>query len=75
MLPPSALTLNDNGELGVRTVGDSNIVEFFPVDLVRDTPTGMWLSGLPDEAQVIVIGQEFVKDGVEVKPHLQEVGQ
>ncbi|MEM7597711.1 MAG: efflux RND transporter periplasmic adaptor subunit, partial [Pseudomonadota bacterium] len=26
LLPPSALTLNDNGELGVRTVGDSNIV-------------------------------------------------
>ena len=75
LLPPSALTLNDDGELGVRTVGDGNIVAFFPVEVVRDTPTGIWLSGLPDEAQVIVIGQEFVKAGVEVVPHLQEVGQ
>ncbi|MEL6647216.1 MAG: efflux RND transporter periplasmic adaptor subunit [Pseudomonadota bacterium] len=75
LLPPSALTLNDNGELGVRTVGEDNIVEFYPVELVRDTPTGMWLSGLPEEAQVIVIGQEFVNDGVKVKPYLQEVGQ
>ena len=75
LLPPSALTLNDDGELGVRTVGEGNIVAFFPVEVVRDTPTGIWLSGLPDEAQVIVIGQEFVKAGVEVVPHLQEVGQ
>ncbi|MEL7012247.1 MAG: efflux RND transporter periplasmic adaptor subunit [Pseudomonadota bacterium] len=75
LLPPSALTLNDAGELGVRSVGEGNIVEFFPVELVRDTPSGIWLSGLPDEAQVIVIGQEFVKAGVEVMPHVQEVGQ
>lgn len=75
LLPPSALTLNDSGDLGVRTVGEGNVVEFFPVDLVRDTPTGMWLSGLPDEAQIIIVGQEFVKDGVEVDPHVQEVGQ
>lgn len=75
LLPPSALTLNDDGELGVRVVDADNLVEFFPIQLVRDTPTGMWLSGLPDEAQVIVIGQEFVKAGVEVQPYLQEVGQ
>ena len=75
LLPPSALTLNDDGELGVRTVGEGNLVEFFPIELVRDTPSGMWLSGLPDEVQVIVVGQEFVESGVEVKPHVQEVGQ
>ena len=75
LLPPSALTLNDEGELGLRLVGEDNVVEFAPVELVRDTPTGMWLFGLPDEAQVIVIGQEFVKAGALVDPHVQEVGQ
>ncbi|MEO0751808.1 MAG: efflux RND transporter periplasmic adaptor subunit [Pseudomonadota bacterium] len=75
LLAPSALTLNDDGELGVRTVSAENIVEFHPVELLRDTPTGMWLSGLPDQVQVIVVGQEFVKAGVKVKPYLQEVGQ
>ncbi|MEM7733044.1 MAG: efflux RND transporter periplasmic adaptor subunit [Pseudomonadota bacterium] len=75
LLPASALTLNEAGELGLRIVGDEDIVEFVPVGLIRDTPTGMWLSGLPDEAQVIVIGQEFVKAGSQVDPYLQEVGQ
>ncbi|MEL7256002.1 MAG: efflux RND transporter periplasmic adaptor subunit [Pseudomonadota bacterium] len=75
LLPGSALTLNEAGELGVRTVDADNIVGFAPVNLVRDTPTGLWLSGLPDEAQVIVIGQEFVKSGARVDPHLQEVSQ
>ncbi len=75
LLPASALTLNESGELGVRVVGNGNIVEFAPVGVIRDAPTGIWLSGLPEEAQVIVIGQEFVKAGAQVDPFVQEVGQ
>ncbi|MEM6587270.1 MAG: efflux RND transporter periplasmic adaptor subunit [Pseudomonadota bacterium] len=75
LLPASALTLNEAGELGVRIVGEGDLVSFVPVGLIRDTPTGMWLSGLPEKAQVIVIGQEFVKAGTQVDPQVQEVGQ
>ncbi len=75
LLPPSALTLDDNGVLGVRAVDDEDRVVFYPVELIRDTPTGMWLAGLPEEATVIVIGQEYVKAGVQVDPHVQEIGQ
>uniref|UniRef100_UPI003B525288 efflux RND transporter periplasmic adaptor subunit n=1 Tax=Roseovarius indicus TaxID=540747 RepID=UPI003B525288 len=75
LLPTSAMTLNDEGTLGVRTVGEDKIVSFVPVSLLRDTPNGAWLAGLPAEADVIVIGQEYVTDGVEVAPVFREVGQ
>ncbi len=75
LLPQSALTLNDEGTLGVRTVVEGNVVRFVPIRLLRDTTNGVWLAGLPDEADVIVIGQEYVIDGVTVAPTYQEIGQ
>jgi len=64
----SALTLNDQGKLGVRTVVDGDIVKFVPVTLLDDTPEGAWVSGLPDQVTVIIVGQEFVVDGQKVEP-------
>lgn len=66
LVPPSALTLNDEGSLGVRVVGAENKVEFFAVTLLRDTAEGVWLAGLPDQVDIIVRGQEFVTQGVQV---------
>jgi multidrug efflux system membrane fusion protein len=71
-LPQSALTLDNSGALGVRLVTDENKAKFHPVTLLRDTPSGIWLSGLPDQANVIIIGQEFVSDGVDVAASYQE---
>lgn len=75
LLPQSALTLNDEGTLGVRLVGSDDLAVFVPVTLLRDVPNGVWLSGLPEQADVIVIGQEYVTDGVRVVPSYQELGQ
>ncbi|MCM2561230.1 efflux RND transporter periplasmic adaptor subunit [Lutimaribacter sp. EGI FJ00015] len=68
LLPQSALTLNDNGALGVRIVGDDNRVNFVPLNLVRDTSDGVWVSGLPEQASIIIVGQEYVREGVLVAP-------
>ena len=65
LLPQSALTLNDAGTLGVRVVIDGS-AEFRPVTLMRDTVEGVWVTGLPAAADVIVIGQEYVISGVPV---------
>lgn len=62
LLPQSALTLNDDGELGVR-IDDNGIARFVKVRILRDQDDGFWVAGLPDTAKVIVIGQEFVTDG------------
>jgi len=75
LLPQSALTLDDGGTLGLRLVDGDQQVTFVPVTLLRDTPNGVWLTGLPDEAEVIVIGQEYVTEGVRVEPVYQELGQ
>ncbi len=75
LLPQSALTLNDEGTLGVRLVTKDNEAAFTAVKLMRDTTSGVWLTGLPDQANVIVIGQEYVNDGVKVNPSFRELGQ
>ncbi len=71
-LPQSALTLNNDGRLGVRVVADDNLVGFVPVKLLRDESDGVWLSGLPEQADVIVVGQDFVTQGVAVTPTYKE---
>ena len=74
LLPASSMTLNDDGTLGVR-IADSGVVRFVPVRMVRDTANGVWLTGLPDVADVIVVGQEFVTDGVPVRITYEELTQ
>ena len=75
LLPQSALTLNDDGALGVRLVDQDAVVSFAPVEIMRDTSAGVWVTGLPDVADVIVVGQEFVTAGVTVAPTWQEATQ
>ena len=65
LLPQSVLTLNDEGDLGVRTVVNKT-VEFFKVKILRDQKNGLLLTGLPDNVDVITVGQEFVVDGQKV---------
>ena len=75
LLPGSALTLNDSGTLGLRVLDADNTVRFVPVTLIRDTVMGVWVAGLPQEADVIVVGQEFVTDGVIVDPTYTEAAR
>ena len=65
-LPQSALTLNNDGKLGVRVVDWEGIVQFMPVKILRDDIDGIWVTGLTEEADVIVVGQDFVTAGLKV---------
>ena len=65
-LPQSALTLNNDGKLGVRVVDWEGIVQFMPVKILRDDIAGIWVTGLTEEADVIVVGQDFVTAGLKV---------
>lgn len=75
LVPQSALTLDDAGALGVRVVDADSRARFIPVALLRDTVEGMWLAGLPERADIITIGQEYVIDGVPVLPSFRDPGQ
>jgi len=50
----------------VRIVEEGNRVRFVPVELLSDDGEQVWVAGLPRRAEVIVLGQDFVADGVEV---------
>ncbi len=65
LLPQSVLTLNDDGLLGVRAVSD-NMARFFAITIIRDTTDGVWVTGLPDQVDVIIVGHEYVIDGTPV---------
>lgn len=75
LVPGSAMTLNDEGTLGVRLIDDDAVVDFAPVTMIRDTPNGIWVTGLPQIANVIVRGQEYVTKGVRVAPTFEELSQ
>ena len=65
---PALLSLADDGTIGLKTVDGENRVRFRPVDIIEDTPDGIWIGGLPREILVITVGQEFVVAGQEVRP-------
>lgn len=65
-VPSSALTLSDDGTMGLRLVDAGDVVQFVPVKVMRDTSDGVLVTGLPDLARIIVVGQEYVTDGVQV---------
>jgi len=67
LVPASALTLDNGGRLGLRLVDEDAVTFFAPVSVLRDTAQGFWVAGLPVLADVVVVGQEFVTDGVRVE--------
>ncbi len=62
-LSPALLSLNDQGVLGIKIVDENDTVLFIPAQLVKAETKGVWLSGLPEVARVITVGQGFARDG------------
>lgn len=68
---PALLSLADDGRIGLRSVDADNRVQFHPIDMIEDTPEGIWVAGLPDKIRLITRGQEYVHEGLEVDPVLK----
>jgi multidrug efflux system membrane fusion protein len=64
-LSPALLALDEQGNIGVKTV-ENRIVKFTPINIVKSEKDGIWLSGLGEQADVIILGQGFVRAGDEV---------
>jgi multidrug efflux system membrane fusion protein len=67
-LPMGVLSLDDAGQVGVKTVNGDNQVEFHGVPILRTTPGGVWVGELPETVRVITVGQGFVHSGQQVEP-------
>ena len=70
-ISPAWLTLADSGAIGVRTVDETDTVQFRPVRIVAQTNRGFWVTGLDAGDRVISLGQEYVAAGVQVEAVLE----
>lgn len=74
-LSPSIVSLNAVGDLGVKTVDENDVVVFNAIDIVRAQIDGIWVTGLPEDVNIITVGQGFVGEGEVVSPQNETVGQ
>lgn len=65
-IAPSIVSLDTDSEIGAKTVEEGRVV-FHPIEIVRAEVDGLWVTGLPDRAQLIIIGQGYVQDGEGVR--------
>ena len=63
---PAILAIADDGTLGVKTV-ENSVVVFTPIQLISSDDEGVWLSGFSKQADVITVGQGFVRPGDRVE--------
>lgn len=64
-ISPSILLLNDGGKIGIRSV-ENDIVKFHNITILEDSESGLWITGIPKELELIIQGQGFVEDGQKV---------
>lgn len=65
-ISPAILSLDEKGTLGVKTVDDNDQVVFHEVEISSAGSGGIWVTGLPDTARIIAVGQGFVTAGDKV---------
>ncbi|WP_448553480.1 efflux RND transporter periplasmic adaptor subunit [Thalassotalea montiporae] len=59
---PALLALDEQGNIGIKTVVDNQVV-FTGINIVKSESDGIWLTGLGKQADIIVLGQGFVRAG------------
>jgi len=59
---PALLALDEQGNIGIKSV-DNSVVIFTPIDIIKSESDGIWLTGLGEQADIIVLGQGFVREG------------
>lgn len=74
-LSPSIVSLSTEGELGIKTVDEDAVVVFYPIEVVKAQIDGIWVTGLPEEIDLITVGQGFVNEGETVAPSAGEQDQ
>ena len=67
-ISPAFMALDPKGSIGVKTLNDKSEVVFSPINIVKSTSEGIWMSGLGEEVKVITLGQGFVRIGDVVEP-------
>lgn len=69
---PALLTLDDAGQTAVKTIDIDNRVVISPVTIVKSERDQVWVSGLPDNVNIITVGQGFVSAGDKIDAHYKD---
>ncbi len=62
-VPSSALTLDVKGGLGLKVVNNDRVVATMAVEIVGEEDGQMWLTGLPTDLNMVVLGHSYLVDG------------
>ena len=75
-ISPGIFVLNDAGDIGAFGVTSDNTSVFYPLEIADHKADGAWVKGLPEEVTLIVVGQSWIGEGVQVRPvSVQEVDE
>ncbi len=66
LVPGHILGLNTEGQIGIKYI-DGDTVYFTAVETIDETSGGIWVTGLPSRAEIIVQGQDYVADGAKAE--------
>lgn len=62
-MSPAHLSLSSEGILGVKILDAQNKVYFSPVQIIKHTSEGIWVTGLPKKITLVTTGHEFAQEG------------
>ncbi|RBP84819.1 efflux RND transporter periplasmic adaptor subunit [Marinomonas rhizomae] len=68
---PALLTLDDSGRTAIKTINIDNTVVVSTVEIIKSERDQVWVRGLPDNVNIITVGQGFVSAGDKVEAHYQ----
>lgn len=71
-IPQSLLKADQMGRIGVYFLDVGGVIGFVPADIVDQTPNGVWVTGLPDETQLVAEGQDNIVTGMRVTPVVRD---
>lgn len=78
LISSALLALDDFGGIGVRIIDAHDRVIFQPVEILKTTDEGLWVTGLPQVVKLITVGQELATPGetveVDLKPDTSRLG-
>jgi multidrug efflux system membrane fusion protein len=72
LMTPANLVLHDDGRVGARYVDADDIVQFAEVTIVDDAADGVWVTGVPEDVNLLAAGQDYLREGVKVSPRMSE---
>lgn len=63
----SSLSIEVSGNLVIKTLDDNGVVKNYSVSIIDEDLDGLWITGLPEYAKIITVGQAYVIDGEKVE--------